>query len=99
MLRTLAILSVAFKSHFLYLPSSGNNIVYKIFIAMSKDLYIEIGAHFCIESVENLVANRRNRFINSYSETDNFIYVKRCADRFVCLSVFYIYCVRLISVC
>jgi len=47
--------------------------VYKIFIVMSKDVYIEIGAHFCIESVENLVANRRNRFINSYSETDNYL--------------------------
>jgi len=88
MLRMLAILSVAFKSHFLYLPSSGNKIVYKIFIAMSKDLYIEIGAHFCIESVENLVANRRNRFINSYIAKQTIIYVKRCADWFVCLSVF-----------
>jgi len=38
---------------------------------MSKDLYIEINAHFGIESVENLVANRRNRFIDRYSETDN----------------------------
>ena len=28
-------------------------------------------AHFGIESVENLVANRRNRFINRYGETDN----------------------------
>ena len=39
-----------------------NKIVYKIFGAMSKDLYIEISAHLSIESVENLVANRRNRF-------------------------------------
>jgi len=38
---------------------------------MSKDLYIEISAHFGIECVENLVANRRNRFINRYGETDN----------------------------
>ena len=41
--------------------------------AMSKDLYIEISAHFGIESVENLVANRRNRFINRYGETDNYL--------------------------
>ena len=34
---------------------------------MSKDLYIEISAHFGIESVENLIADRRNRFINRYS--------------------------------
>ena len=32
-----------------------NKIVYKIFDSMSKDLYIEISAHFGIESVENLV--------------------------------------------
>jgi len=30
-----------------------NKIVYKIYGAMSKDLYIEISAHFGIESVEN----------------------------------------------
>jgi len=52
--------------------------MYKIFGAISKDLYIEISPHFGIEYVENLVANRRNRFINRYGETD--IYVKCCAD-------------------
>ena len=41
--------------------------------AMSKDLYIEISAHFGIESVENLIADRRNRFINTYGETDNYL--------------------------
>ena len=40
---------------------------------MSKDLYIEISAHFGIESVENLIADRRNRFINRYGETDDFL--------------------------
>jgi len=41
---------------------------------MSKDLYIEIIAHFGgIESVENLIADRRNRFINRYGETDNYL--------------------------
>jgi len=52
-----------------------NKIVYKIFgrPTMSKDLYIEISAHSGIESVENLVANRRNRFINRYGETDNYL--------------------------
>jgi len=48
-------------------------IVYKIFRAMSKDLYIEISAHFGIESVENLIADRRNRFINRYGETDKYL--------------------------
>jgi len=51
-----------------------NKIVYKIFGSMSKDLYIEIIAHFGgIESVENLIADRRNRFINRYGETDNYL--------------------------
>jgi len=40
---------------------------------MSKDLYIEISAHFGIESVENSVANRRNRFINRYGETYDYL--------------------------
>ena len=40
---------------------------------MSKDLYIKISTHFGIESVENLVAIRRNRFINRYGETDNYL--------------------------
>jgi len=38
---------------------------------MSEDLYIEISAHFGIESVENLVANRRNHFINRYGNWRN----------------------------
>ena len=50
-----------------------NNIVYKIFGAMSSDLYSEICVHFGIDSVENLVANRRNRFIKRYGETDNYL--------------------------
>ena len=40
---------------------------------MSKDLYIEISAHFGIESVENFAVNRRNRFINRYGKTDNYL--------------------------
>jgi len=59
---------------------------------------IEISAHFGTESVENLVADRRNRFINIiiiilyyilllYGETDNYLcQMLRCW--FVCLSVF-----------
>jgi len=68
---------------------------------MSKDLYIEISAHFGIESVENLIADRRNRFINKYGEPDIIIYVKCCTDWFICRTVglIFIYCVCLISVC
>ena len=53
----------------------GDNkkIAYKIFGVMSKDLYSEISAQFGIDSVENLVANRRNRFINRHGETDNYL--------------------------
>ena len=40
---------------------------------MSKDLYSEICVHSGIDSVENLIANRRNRFINRYGETDNYL--------------------------
>jgi len=40
---------------------------------MSKDSYVEISAHFGIESVENVIADRRNRFINRYGETDNYL--------------------------
>jgi len=50
-----------------------NKIVYKIFGAISTDLYIEIRAQFGTESVENMVANRRNCFINRYGETDNYL--------------------------
>jgi len=46
--------------------------VYKIFRTMSKNLYSEICVHFGIDSVENLAANRRNRFINRHGEADNF---------------------------
>ena len=74
-----------------------NKIVYKLFGAMSKDLYIEISAHFGIESVENLIADRRNRFINRYGETDN-IYVKVTLTGSICLTIFYLLCL-FISVC
>jgi len=50
-----------------------NNIMYKIFGAMSKDFHSEICVFFGIHSVENSVANRRNRFIKRYGETDNYL--------------------------
>jgi len=50
-----------------------NKMVYKIFGAMSKGLYSEICVHFGIDSVENLVANRRSRFIKRYVKTDNYL--------------------------
>jgi len=75
-----------------------NQIVYEIFGAMSEDLYIEIIAHFGVESVENLVADRRNRFVNRYGETDNYLCpVLRWLVRFS--GCIFIYCVCLMSVC
>jgi len=62
---------------------------------MSKDLYIVISAHFGIESVENLIADRRNRFINRFGETDNYLcQMLRWLVQFVWL-YFSIYCVCL----
>jgi len=40
---------------------------------MSKDLHSEICVHCGINSVENLVTNRRNRFIGRHRKTDNYI--------------------------
>ena len=67
------VLSATLQRDVISLQFTVNKIVYTIFGAMSKDLYIKISAHFGIESVENLVANRRNRFINRYGETDNYL--------------------------
>ena len=67
------VLSATLQRDVISLQFTVNKIVYKIFGAMSKDLYIKISAHFGIESVENLVANRRNRSINRYGETDNYL--------------------------
>jgi len=65
---------------------------------MSEDLYIKISAHFGIESVENLIADRRNRFINRYGK-QTIIYVKCYADWFnLSDCIFYLLCL-FISVC
>ena len=58
------------------------------FSVRSQRTYVLISAHFGIGSVENLVSNLRNRFIKRYGETETIIYVKCCADWFVCLGVF-----------
>jgi len=78
--------------------SVKNKVVYKIFGAMSKDLYIETSAHFGIECVENLVANRLNRFINRYCETDDY-YLCQMLRWLFRLSGCIFYCVCLLSVC
>ena len=74
--------------HSLGLQFTINKIVYKIFGAMSNDLYVEISAHFDIETVENLVANRRKTVLLTYMAKQTIIYAKCSADWFICLSVF-----------
>ena len=59
--------------------------------------YIEISAHFGIESVENLIANRRNRFIDRYGETDN--YLRQMLRWLVRLSECIFYLLRLFNFC
>jgi len=66
---------------------------------MSKNLYIEISAHFGIESVENLVANRRNRFINRCGEKDNLQCMSNVALIGSFVWVYFYFCVCLISIC
>ena len=55
-----------------------NKIVYKTLGATSKDLNSDMCVHFSIDSAENLVANRRNRFIKRFDETDNYLCQMLC---------------------
>jgi len=48
--------------------------IYKIFGAMDKDSYGQISEYFGIPSVEQLITNRRDRFLNRY----------RCQENYVC---------------
>ena len=47
---------------------------YKIFGAMDKDTYVQISEYFGIPSVEQMITNRHDRFLNRY----------RCQDNYVC---------------
>jgi len=48
------------------LQFSVNKIIYKIFGAMAKDLYGEISEYFGTPSVQQLITNRHDRFLNRY---------------------------------
>ena len=75
-----------------------NKIVYKIFGAMSKDLYTEISAHFGIESVEYYQQIWRNRqlFMSNVALTVSFVslyfifYLLRLLN--FCLLLFHLCC-------
>jgi len=56
------------------LQFSINKIIYKIFGAMDKDSYGQTSEYFGILSVEQLITNRHDRFLNRY----------RCQDNYVC---------------
>jgi len=48
-------------------------IIYKIFGAMAKDSYGQISEYFGIPSVEQLITNRHNRFLNRYRCQENYL--------------------------
>jgi len=50
----------------LSLQFTVNKIIYKMFGAMTKDLYCEISEYFGIPTVEQLIANRHDRFLNRF---------------------------------
>jgi len=53
---------------------TANKIIYKIFAPMAKDSYCEITEYFGIPTVEQLITNRYDRFLNRY----------RCQENYVC---------------
>ena len=56
---------------------------------MSKYLHGEICVYFATDSVENLAANRQNRFINRYGETDNLLSMSDVVlIRLACFAIF-----------
>ena len=50
----------------------------KLFKTGNIDLYNEICIHFGIDSIENLIADRQNRFIGRYRVTDNCVCQMLC---------------------
>ena len=55
------------------LQFSVNKIIYKIFGAMARDSYGQISEYFGIPSVEQLITNRHNRFLNRYRSQENYL--------------------------
>jgi len=50
-----------------------NRIIYKIFGATTKDLYCEISEYFGIPTVEQLISNRHDRFLNRFRSHGNYV--------------------------
>ena len=50
-----------------------NRIISKIFGAMTKDSYCEISDYFGIPTVEQLITNRHDRFLNTFRSQGNYV--------------------------
>jgi len=50
-----------------------NKILFKIFGAMSKEMFREISKYFGINPLEEVISARRNKFLKRYCALDNLI--------------------------
>ena len=50
-----------------------NRVLFKIFGAMAKDIYLEISSHFGIHPLEQSIALRGDKFLKKYSSSDNYL--------------------------
>jgi len=57
-----------------------NRIIYQIFGAMTKDSCCEISECFGIPTVEQLITNRRDRFLNRFQTQGNYVCQMPSAD-------------------
>ena len=48
-------------------------IIYQIFGAMTKNSYCEISEYFGIPTVEQLITNRHDRFLNRFRSQGNYV--------------------------
>ena len=50
-----------------------NRVIYKIFGATTKHSYCEISEYFGIPTVEQLITNRHDRFLNRFRSQGNYV--------------------------
>jgi len=50
-----------------------NEILFKIFGAMSKDTYSEVSKYFGTDPLEEVIGVRRDKFSKRYCATDNYL--------------------------
>jgi len=56
-----------------FLQFTVNRIIYKIFGAITKQSYWEISEYFGIPTVEQLITNRHDRFLNRFRSQGNYV--------------------------